>query len=82
MLRYHSRLELGILNFMKRVTLRELRHHAGDVVDQVAAGERMIITRRGTPVAELWPLQARALSAQELVRRWRWLSRLDLDRRD
>jgi len=38
---------------MAEVTIRELRNHGGDVVDRVAAGERLIVTRDGRPVAEL-----------------------------
>jgi prevent-host-death family protein len=62
---------------MAEVTIRELRNHGGDVVDRVAAGERVIVTRSGKPVAELRPLPAKALTNVELVRRWRRLRPVD-----
>jgi prevent-host-death family protein len=62
---------------MEEVTIRDLRNHGGDVVDRVAAGERLTITRGGRPVAELRPLEAPALSARALLRRWRRLAALD-----
>jgi len=69
---------------MAEVTIRELRNHGGDVLDRVARGERLIVTRSGKPVAELRPLSRTPLSAEELVRRWRRLPRIDPDdlRRD
>lgn len=62
---------------MAEVTIRELRNHGGDVVDRVAAGERLTVTRGGRPVAELRPYRARPLAATELLRRWRRLRALD-----
>lgn len=64
---------------MSEVTIRELRNHGGDVVDRVAAGERVIVTRNGKPVAELRPLPSRVLTSEELVRRWRRLPPVDPD---
>lgn len=65
---------------MTEVTIRELRNHGGEVVDRVAAGERVTVTRNGRPVAELRPIRGRGLSAQELVRRRRRLPPLDPER--
>jgi len=62
---------------MAEVSIRELRNHGGDVIDRVAAGERVTVTRNGKPVAELRPLRGRGLSAEELVRRWRRLEPAD-----
>jgi prevent-host-death family protein len=62
---------------MAEVTIRELRNHGGDVVDRVAAGERVIVTRSGRPVAELRPVRAGQLNAAALLRRWRRLPPLD-----
>ena len=69
---------------MAEVTIRELRNHGGDVVDRVAAGERVVVTRSGRPVAELRPVHAGQLSASALLRRWRRLPPIDPDtlRRD
>jgi prevent-host-death family protein len=58
---------------MTEVTIRELRNRSGNVVDRVAAGERVIVTRRGKPVAELRPVRQAGPTASELVRRWRRL---------
>lgn len=62
---------------MTKVTIRELRNHGGDVVDRVAAGERVVVTRSGKPVAELRRLRSRGLSANQLLERWRRLPALD-----
>ena len=69
---------------MADVTIRELRNHGGDVVDRVAAGERLIVTRSGRPVAELRPVQTGQLTAAALLSRWRRLPSMDADalRRD
>ena len=58
---------------MADVTIRELRHRGGSVVDRVAAGERVTITRSGRPVAELRPLKAGGLTSAQLLERWRQL---------
>jgi prevent-host-death family protein len=55
------------------VTIRELRNRGGQVVDRVAAGERVIVTRSGKPVAELRPVRQGGRTASDLVRRWRRL---------
>lgn len=60
------------------VSIRDLRNKGGDVIDRVAAGEAMTVTRDGVPVAELRPLRRRGASAEELVRRWRKLPPLDV----
>ena len=62
---------------MAEVTIRELRNHGGEVVDRVAAGERVIITRSGRPVAELRPLRSTLVTAAVLLVRWRRLPLLD-----
>jgi len=62
---------------MVSVTIRELRNRGGDVVDRVEAGERVLVTRDGKPVAELRPLSPSALTAAELLRRRRHLPSVD-----
>jgi len=62
---------------MAEVTIRELRNHGGDVVDRVAAGEHLVVTRDGRPVAELRPLRATTLTASALLARWRRLPRVN-----
>jgi prevent-host-death family protein len=63
---------------MAEVTIRELRHRGGDVVDRVARGERLTVTRDGRPVAILSPVGPVPLSASALLRRWRRLPSLDV----
>ncbi len=62
---------------MAEVTIRELRNHGGDVVDRVASGEHIIVTRSGKPVAELRPVRASALTVVTLLDRWRRLPVVD-----
>ncbi|HUF83805.1 MAG TPA: type II toxin-antitoxin system prevent-host-death family antitoxin [Acidimicrobiia bacterium] len=62
---------------MAEVTIRELRNRGGDVIDRVAAGEHVIVTRAGKPVAELRPLPRPGISAVALVERWSRLPRID-----
>lgn len=62
---------------MADVTIRELRNRGGEVVDRVAAGERLTVTRDGRPVAELRPVRAPGLTADQLLARWRRLPRVD-----
>ena len=62
---------------MATVTIRDLRNHGGDVLERVARGEPIVVTRAGKPVAQLQPLARRALSAEELLSRWRPLPALN-----
>jgi prevent-host-death family protein len=62
---------------MASVSIRDLRNHGGDVVDRVARGEQVTITRAGRPVAQLGPMARPALSATALLERWRRLPRVD-----
>jgi prevent-host-death family protein len=62
---------------MAEVTIRDLRNHGGDVVDRVAAGERLVVTRDGKPVAELRPVRPRGPSSSMLLARWRRLPPMD-----
>lgn len=61
---------------MGNVTIRDLRHHGGDVVDRASRGESITITRAGAPVAELRALRA-PLSAEALLDRRRRLPAVD-----
>lgn len=54
---------------MSEVSIRELRNHGGDVVDRVARGEHMTVTRRGKHVAELRPVRSAAVPVVDLIRR-------------
>jgi prevent-host-death family protein len=69
---------------MNTVTVRELRNSGGDVLRRVEHGERIVITRDGTPVAELRPLPRSSVGPTELIRRRKNLPQIDPDtlRRD
>lgn len=60
-----------------RATVRELRNHGGDVLDRVAAGERIVVTRDGKPVAELTAVHGARLGREALLARWRHVPRID-----
>jgi prevent-host-death family protein len=62
---------------MADISVRELRNHGGRVLDRVARGESLIVTRSGRPVAELRPLSPRGLPAEALLARWRNLPHVD-----
>jgi prevent-host-death family protein len=59
------------------VSIRDLRNKGGEVIDRVAAGEHVTITRDGRAVAELRPVRARGLTTATLLRRWRRLQAVD-----
>lgn len=44
---------------MRTVGIYELKTHLAQLVDEVAQGETITITRHGVPVAEIVPLRAR-----------------------
>ena len=64
--------------------MRELRNHGGEVLDRVARGESIIVTRDGAPAAQLTPLRRRSAPPAELIARRRQLPKVDPDamRRD
>jgi prevent-host-death family protein len=62
---------------MIEVSIRELRNHGGEVVDRVARGEQITITRAGKPVAEIRPVGRPPLTAETLLARWRRLPPVD-----
>ena len=62
---------------MTEISIRELRNHGGEIVDRVAHGERLTITRDGKAVAQLLPLERQPLSIQALQRRWLNLPPMD-----
>ncbi len=62
---------------MTEVTIRELRNHGGEVVDRVAQGEQITITRAGKPVAELRPVSREPLTPETLLARWHRLPPVD-----
>jgi len=59
------------------VTLGDLREHGSDVIDRVEAGECLIVSRDGRPVAQLRPLSRRPVDLEALRERWRDLPPVD-----
>lgn len=45
---------------MKTVSIRDLHMRTGQIVDQAAQGEPVVIARRGRPVAELRPVSEKS----------------------
>ena len=71
------RLTGDTLHGMVEASIRELRNHGGEVIDRVAAGERVTITRDGKAVAELRPLPRPRATAAALIERFRRLPPVD-----
>lgn len=65
---------------MTPVTIRELRNNGGRVIDRVLAGEDLLVTRDGRPVAELRAIRKVRYSAEALLERWRRLPSVDAAR--
>jgi prevent-host-death family protein len=65
---------------MRQVQIAEAKAHLSALVEQVEAGEEIIITRRGKPVARLIPEPRANLSAADVFSRAWALGGLDLDR--
>lgn len=59
-----------------RAMVRDLRNHGGEVLDRVAAGERVVVTRDGRPVAELTAVRGARLGREALLDRWRHVPRV------
>ena len=52
---------------MRTITQRQLRNESAAVLRQVQAGQRLTVTRNGTPVAELAPVSARRFAPRDVV---------------
>lgn len=65
---------------MGEASIRDLRNHGAEVIGRVQAGEKVIITRDGDPVAELRPLPKRRLGARTLIEQFRTLPPVDAER--
>jgi prevent-host-death family protein len=62
---------------MTEVAVRDLRNHGGEILERVAGGEAMIVTRDGRPIAELRPLPRRPMPAALLLQRWHGMPAVD-----
>ncbi|WP_308128113.1 type II toxin-antitoxin system prevent-host-death family antitoxin [Modestobacter italicus] len=61
------------------MSVRELRDHGGEVLDRVARGTAVVVTRDGAEVAELRPRARRSPSSADLIARRRQLPAMDPD---
>ena len=65
---------------MTTIPQKELRNQVGEVLRRVEAGERLIVTVSGRPVAELSPVHRhRWVSGTALARVWRGPAPQDLE---
>jgi len=62
---------------MGEATIRDLRNNSAEVLERVAAGESVTVTRDGRPVAELRPLPRQRLTAAALIARFSRLPQVD-----
>lgn len=67
------------MNAPREVSVRDLRNHGGRVLDQIARGESVTVTKDGAPVAELRPVRRRSLAPAELISRAKRLPHVDPD---
>ena len=56
---------------MKTVGAYEAKTHLSRLLDEVAAGETIVITRHGTPVAQLVPAADKPRDVGRLIDEWR-----------
>lgn len=61
----------------EEVTVRDLRNRGGQILDAVARGRSVTVTRDGVPAAVLAPLPRLRLSTDELIARRRNLPPMD-----
>lgn len=61
------------------VSIRDLRNHGGRVLERVARGETLTVTKDGSPVAELRPVRRRSLAPAELIARSKRMPWVDPD---
>ena len=53
----------------REINQRDLRNDSGAILQAAANGETFVVTRNGTPVAELRPLRRRTFVSREELRR-------------
>jgi len=65
----------------RRITQRELRNDSAAVLREVQAGQRIVVTRNGVPVAELRPIGPRRFVPRAAIAdATQRAPRIDLDR--
>jgi antitoxin (DNA-binding transcriptional repressor) of toxin-antitoxin stability system len=65
---------------MSTVTVEELERAGSEWVDRAARGEIVVVTRDGTPVAELRSVGRQPKPMAEIVREWSQLEPIDPQR--
>lgn len=66
---------------METISQRELRNDSAAVLKRVQAGHTLVVTRNGTPVAELRPLSGRRFVPRAVIERGAvGAPRIDADR--
>lgn len=62
-----------------RVSMRELNSKSSEMVRRAIAGDRVVVTNRGTPVAEITPVRSDRQGARktDVVRAFRGVGRFD-----
>jgi prevent-host-death family protein len=56
-----------LVDVTKTITQRELRNDSAAVLREVQAGRTLIVTRNGTPIAELRPVPPRRFVPREVI---------------
>jgi prevent-host-death family protein len=63
-----------------RIAQRDLRNDSGDILRRVENGEEFVVTRNGTPIAELRPApRRRGVARERVLRAFRGIPTVDLD---
>ena len=77
----HSSMYATLLSMSKTINQRELRNASGAVLREVQAGQTLIVTRNGVPIAELRPIQPRQFAPRTaLAEAAAHAPRIDADR--
>lgn len=62
---------------MNTITQRQLRNDSGEIMRRLDAGESFVVTRNGTPVAELTQLRRRFVTAEAVVAAFKGAPHID-----
>ncbi len=55
---------------MKTVGVYEAKSHLSELINDVAAGETVVITKHGSPVARIVPERTDSVDARKLFQEW------------
>jgi antitoxin (DNA-binding transcriptional repressor) of toxin-antitoxin stability system len=62
----------------RHITLRELRDHSAAVFRAIEDGEGFIVTRDGTPIAEITPIRRRFVPVEQVKAAFANVGKVDL----